>query len=76
LVTSSGFIFRLLVLGQITLLVRAGSGSDLIPAWPLALGTLSRSSKLFEICYLLIWYAVDESNCGTPISIGVPRDRE
>jgi len=56
LVTSSGFIFRLLVLGQITLLVPLAVGATFIPALALALGTLSRSSKLFEICYLLIWY--------------------
>ena len=56
LVTSSGLILRLLALGQVALLVPLAVGAAFIPALALALGTLSRSSKLFEICYLLIWY--------------------
>jgi len=57
LVTSSGFIFRILALRQEAFLVPLAVGAAFIPALALALGILSRSSKLFEICYLFIWYA-------------------
>ena len=56
LVTSSGFVFRILTAGQVGLLVPLAIGAAFIPALALTLGILSRSSKLFEVCYLLIWY--------------------
>ena len=57
LVISSGFIFRLLASGQMIPLVPLVVGAAFIPALALTLGILSRSSKLFEVCYLLLWYA-------------------
>ena len=64
LATASGAILRLLVTGQSTALLALSAGVVFIPALALALGVWSRSSKLFEVVYLVLWY-VGPMN-GTP----------
>ena len=54
--TASGAILRLLVAGQWTALLALSVGAAFIPALALALGVWSRSSKLFEVVYLVLWY--------------------
>jgi hypothetical protein len=56
LATASGGILRLLVAGQWTALLALSVGAAFIPALALALGAWSRSSKLFEVVYLVLWY--------------------
>jgi hypothetical protein len=56
LATASGAILRLLVAGQWTALLALSAGAVFIPALALALGVWSRSSKLFEVVYLVLWY--------------------
>jgi hypothetical protein len=56
LATASGAILRLLVAGQWTALLALSVGAAFIPALALALGVWSRSSKLFEVVYLVLWY--------------------
>jgi hypothetical protein len=62
--TASGAILRLLVAGQGGALLALSVGAAFIPALALALGVWSRSSKLFEVVYLVLWY-VGPMN-GTP----------
>jgi hypothetical protein len=62
--TASGAILRLLVAGQGSALLALSVGAAFIPALALALGVWSRSSKLFEVVYLVLWY-VGPMN-GTP----------
>jgi hypothetical protein len=56
LATASGAILRLLVAGQWTALLALSVGAAFIPALALVLGVWSRSSKLFEVVYLVLWY--------------------
>jgi hypothetical protein len=56
LATASGAILRLLMAGQWTALLALSAGAVFIPALALALGVWSRSSKLFEVVYLVLWY--------------------
>ncbi len=56
LAAASGAILRLLVAGQWTALLALSVGAAFIPALALALGVWSRSSKLFEVVYLVLWY--------------------
>ncbi|MGD8472946.1 MAG: hypothetical protein PVH59_02405, partial [Anaerolineae bacterium] len=56
LATASGAILCLLIAGQWTALLALSVGAAFIPALALALGVWSRSSKLFEVVYLVLWY--------------------
>jgi hypothetical protein len=56
LATASGAILCLLLAGQWTALLALSVGAAFIPALALALGIWSRSSKLFEVVYLVLWY--------------------
>jgi hypothetical protein len=56
LATASGAILCLLVAGQWAALLALSVGAAFIPALALALGIWSRSSKLFEVVYLVLWY--------------------
>ncbi|MGF1506735.1 MAG: hypothetical protein ACFB51_16620 [Anaerolineae bacterium] len=52
----SGFMLQLMVAGAWLALASVLSGVLLIPAMALAFGTISGTSRLFEIGYLLWWY--------------------
>jgi hypothetical protein len=54
--TGSGAAVRLLVAGRWDSLGAWAVGALFIPTLALALGLWSRSSKLFEVLYLLLWY--------------------
>jgi len=54
--TSAGYAVRLMVGGQQPALFPWLVGAAFIPSLALALGVWSRSSKLFEVAYLLLWY--------------------
>lgn len=54
--TGSGAAIRFLVAGQWDSLGAWVVGALFIPTFALALGLWSRSSKLFEVLYLVLWY--------------------
>jgi hypothetical protein len=54
--TASGAVLCLLLAGQWSALLALIVGAAFIPALALALGVWSRSSKLFEVVYLVLWY--------------------
>ncbi|HTQ80103.1 MAG TPA: hypothetical protein VMM92_08905, partial [Thermoanaerobaculia bacterium] len=55
-VTTAGAALRFLAAGDTPSLLGWAAGSLFIPALAFALGSLSGSSRLFEITYLLLWY--------------------
>jgi hypothetical protein len=57
LAAGSGLAVRLIAAGQQEALFAWLVGSAFIPALAIALGTWSGSSKLFEVVYILLWYA-------------------
>ncbi len=57
LATGSGVAIRLALVGDLTHLVTWGTASLFIPSLALALGTWSSNNKLFEVVYLIWWYA-------------------
>jgi hypothetical protein len=56
LTVASGVIARLLLAGSWTHLGAVAAGALFVPALALALGVWSRTQRLFEITYLLLWY--------------------
>lgn len=56
IITGSGLAVRLIVAGQLNVFFAWFVGAAFIPSMALALGIWSGSSKLFEVCYLLLWY--------------------
>jgi hypothetical protein len=56
LVMGSGAILRLVIDGDIIGVLALLSGAIFIPSLALATGVWSRTSKLFEIVYMTIWY--------------------
>jgi hypothetical protein len=56
LLAGAGAILRLAVAGDAAGLLALLSGALFIPSLALACGVWSRTSKLFEILYMLIWY--------------------
>jgi hypothetical protein len=56
LATASGAVLCLLVAGQWSALLALSVGAAFVPALALVLGVWSRSSKLFEVVYLVLWY--------------------
>jgi hypothetical protein len=57
LVLSLGVIARALLAGEPTVGGALIVGALFIPALALALGNLTRSSRMFELVYLALWYA-------------------
>jgi hypothetical protein len=56
ILTGSGLAVRLILAGELNVLFAWLVGAAFIPSMALALGVWGRSSKLFEVCYLLLWY--------------------
>ena len=56
LMVSSGAIIRLAGMGDTAGLLALLSGAIFIPSLVLASGVWSRTSKLFEVLYMIIWY--------------------
>ena len=56
LLVSLGAIIRLTVIGDTTGLFALFSGAFFIPSLALASGVWSRTSKLFEVLFMVIWY--------------------
>ncbi len=54
--SSVGYAIRVLGSGQVPVLFAWLVGAAFIPSLALALGVWSRSSKLFEVTYILLWY--------------------
>jgi ABC-type transport system involved in multi-copper enzyme maturation permease subunit len=54
---SSGALVLFVVTGQVAPLLGIASGVLFGPSLAIAIGTWSRSSELFEMAYLLLWYA-------------------
>ena len=54
--SSAGYAIRVLGTGQLPVLFAWLVGAAFIPSLALALGAWSRSSKLFEVVYILLWY--------------------
>lgn len=52
----SGVAIRLSLAGDWTHLAAWGTGALFIPSLALALGAWSRSTKLFEVAYMVLWY--------------------
>jgi len=57
LVTGSGVAAHLVLTGEWTRLLAWGTGALFIPTLALALGAWNGSSKLFEVVYMIWWYA-------------------
>jgi hypothetical protein len=57
LIFASGVIVKLLLAGDLRGLYIALVGAMLIPAFALACGTLTKTAKLFEALYIVIWYS-------------------
>jgi hypothetical protein len=57
LMTGSGMLIRTLIDGNWQILAACGVGAIFIPTMAIFLGVWSGSGKLFEILYLLLWYA-------------------
>lgn len=57
LVTASGMIIRALLIGDAAVLFTLLVGACFVPSLALAAGTWTKSSRLFEVLYLFIWYA-------------------
>lgn len=53
----SGMIFRAIIMGEVSYLLALIIGVLFVPSLALALGSLSSTKKLFEVIYLIIWYA-------------------
>jgi hypothetical protein len=56
LLVASGALVRLYSDGDMTGLLAVLSGAIFIPSLALAAGVWSKTNKLFEIVYMLIWY--------------------
>lgn len=56
LMVSIGAVIRLTVMGDTAGLLALLSGTIFIPSLAIALGVWSRTSKLFEVLYMIIWY--------------------
>lgn len=57
LITGSGLAVRLILAGQYSTFFAWCVGAAFIPSLALALGVWSGGSKLFEVVYVLLWYA-------------------
>jgi hypothetical protein len=53
-----GPLLRMLLAGDIPGVAAWAGGAAFIPALALLLGSISRSSRLFQLVYLMLWYAV------------------
>jgi len=71
ILTGSGTGVRLLVAGEQLGLIAWMVGALFIPTMALALGVWSGSSKLFEVLYLLLWYAGPAGRTGEIDFMGV-----
>jgi hypothetical protein len=56
LLSAAGVVVRLALAGDGAGLVAVAAGALFVPAFALALGTLSGTVRLFEILYALLWY--------------------
>ncbi len=70
LVMGSGAVFRLVTDGDIVGVLALLSGAIFIPSLALASGVWTRTSKFFEILYMLIWYIGPVNGFGTFDFIG------
>jgi len=63
---TGGFMLQLLITGQWLLLLGVLTGAFFVPALAIALGTVSGTSRLFEMVYLIWWYVF--INSGSELS--------
>ncbi len=56
LLISSGVLIHFFLEGEFTYIYSWAVGSFFVPTLALTLGTLTRSRKLFEVLYMLLWY--------------------
>lgn len=57
LIAGAGVAANLIIIGDWTHLLAWGTGAFFIPTLAMALGVWSGSNKLFEVMYMLLWYA-------------------
>lgn len=74
LLIAGGFVLQLLITGQWLLLLGVLTGALFVPALAMALGTISGTSRLFEVVYLIWWYVFINAGSGLAWLHFIPTD--